>query len=223
MALYLLQKVARGDFHYWVPVEGSLGLFVSLLARVIVKTVTDFTGVLQFRHPAEIGGLYWTVNMFLALLGSFVSVIVYYESGGGEVEERVAWTLVGSLSGAWVAIFGVLLLLMKNDYRQTFFSTKTGKQTTQDYFKSSDDSVKKEVITENKLSWREIREDVKDWVQENWWRWKTERPEWFTESWIAMVPDDMIPTEDKRPAAGINANNSRRRSGASARIHSEAA
>jgi len=33
MALYLLQKVARGDFHYWVPVDGAFGLFVSLVAE----------------------------------------------------------------------------------------------------------------------------------------------------------------------------------------------
>ena len=43
MALYLLQKVARGDFHYWLPVDGVGGLFVSL-----VKTITDFTCVVQF-------------------------------------------------------------------------------------------------------------------------------------------------------------------------------
>ena len=37
-----------------------------------VKTITDFTGVIQFRHPNEHGGLYWTANLFLALLASFV-------------------------------------------------------------------------------------------------------------------------------------------------------
>jgi len=58
MALYLLQKVARGDFHYWMPVDGALGLFVSLVARVGVKIVTDFTGLIHFRGDAELGGLY---------------------------------------------------------------------------------------------------------------------------------------------------------------------
>ena len=47
MALYLLQKVARGDFHYWVPVDGVGGLFLSLTMRVAVKTITDFTGVIR--------------------------------------------------------------------------------------------------------------------------------------------------------------------------------
>ncbi|GMI40481.1 hypothetical protein TeGR_g7371, partial [Tetraparma gracilis] len=49
--LYLLQKLVRGDFLYWAPVEGVAGLAVSLLMRVSVKTVTDFTGVIQLRGP----------------------------------------------------------------------------------------------------------------------------------------------------------------------------
>ena len=47
MALYLLQKVARGDFHYWFPIDGALGLLLSLLMLVIMKTITDFTGIVH--------------------------------------------------------------------------------------------------------------------------------------------------------------------------------
>ena len=32
--LYLLLKLVRGDFLYWAPVEGVVGLAVSLLMRV---------------------------------------------------------------------------------------------------------------------------------------------------------------------------------------------
>ncbi|GMI27683.1 hypothetical protein TeGR_g8672, partial [Tetraparma gracilis] len=49
--LYLLQKLVRGDFLYWMPVKGVAGLAVSLLMRVSVKTLTDFTGVIQLRGP----------------------------------------------------------------------------------------------------------------------------------------------------------------------------
>jgi len=110
-----------------------LGLLTSLLARVAAKVTCDFTGVVQLRADAELGGLYWIVNMFLALLASFESVFVYYEdteevelittgqnSTAFEIEERVAWTLVGSLSGEWVVVFAVFLLLMKKGYPRTF-------------------------------------------------------------------------------------------------------
>ena len=202
--------MARGDFHYWLPIDGVFGLLVSLLTRVFVKTITDFTGVIQFRHTMELGGFSWTVNMFLALLASFVSVFMYFadtgekgeamKDGGSEaaleIEERVAWTVVGSLSGAWVVVFGLFLLLIQREYWLTFFTLSTAKQQVMDRFNSEDESVKAGVFKKNKKMWRAIREDVKEWVQANWWRWKEEKPEWFSEAWIGRVDADMIPLED---------------------------
>jgi len=226
MALYLLQKVARGDFHHWLPVDGVFGLFVSLLMRVIGKTITDCTGVIQFRGDAELGGLFWTVNMFLALLASFLSVFVYYADFGEEtelttdhkstafeIEERVAWTLVGSLSGAWVVVFGVFLLLMKKEYRRTFFTTRLGKQWTMDFFlKGTEDAKKKVTVGHNKAQWRAIREDVKEWVQANWWRWKEEKPGWFDLAWQCKVPKEWVTDVEERARLDEVRENGRRRS-----------
>jgi len=185
MALYLLQKVLRGDLHYWLPFDGALGMFMSLLLRAIVKVLSDFTGVVHFRGPQELGGLYWTVNMFLAVVVSLASVSI----GGGE---RMHWTLVGAASGAWVLVFGMFLLMMKKDYRRTFFSTLTGKQQVMDRFSADDEAVKASVLKKNKKMWRAIREDVKEWVLANWWRWKEEKPEWFDLSWQSKVPKEWI-------------------------------
>ena len=206
MALYLLQKVARGDFHYWMPVDGAIGLLLSLVIRAFVKTITDFTGVIQFRHPGEMGGLYWTLNMFLALLGSFVCVWV---GGGGKTE----WTVVWTASGAWVAAFGLFFLLIKKEYRRSFFSTQLGKQLTMAYFLQGEgDEAKSVVFTSNKKQWRAIRGEVKEWVLLNYWTWEADRPEWFTESWIAKVPPDMIPNEAKQAVEDIRASARRRSS-----------
>jgi hypothetical protein len=37
-------------------------------------------------------------------------------------------------------------------------------------------------------------------VQENWWTWKEEKPDWFTDAWISEVPDDFIPAKEDRVA-----------------------
>ena len=200
MALYLLLKVARGDFHYWMPIEGAFGLFMSLLARVLVKTITDFTGVIHVRGPQDLGGVYWTANMFLAVVASFASVWI----GGGE---RMHWTLVVAASGAWLLTFVIVLLLVKKEYRRTFVSSRTGKQQIMERFsKADDDASKASVMKKNKKQWAGIREDVKAWVQGGWWRWEEEKPEWMTESWIAKVPPDMIPSEAKQAAKNIRAS-----------------
>ena len=49
ITLFLVWKILRKDFLYWVPIEGPLSVLVSLVERVLVKVVTDFSGCLQFR------------------------------------------------------------------------------------------------------------------------------------------------------------------------------
>ena len=44
LCFFLLYKIIRGDFYYWVPDHGCLEeIYVSLFARVVVKVITDFT------------------------------------------------------------------------------------------------------------------------------------------------------------------------------------
>ena len=47
--LYLVWKVFRLDFMAWFPGDGPLGVFLSLVYRVVVKVIADFSGCLQFR------------------------------------------------------------------------------------------------------------------------------------------------------------------------------
>ena len=44
MGMYLLFKIVRDDFFYWLPFEGGMELAVSIIGRVMVKIVVDFTG-----------------------------------------------------------------------------------------------------------------------------------------------------------------------------------
>ena len=215
MALYLLQKVLRGDFYYWLPIDGALGLFVSLIMRVLAKTIADFTGVIHFRGPQELGGAYWTANMFLAMLVSFGSVWVYTRSDG-EVTRREVWMTVGYMGGGWLTTFGLFLLLMKKDYRRTFFATTTGKQQVMDRFKSDDEAIKASVLKKNKKMWRPIREEAKTWVLSNWHRWVDEKPLWFTEAWVNKVPYDFIPDDEDQAKLEVIRKNGRRRSSAAA-------
>jgi hypothetical protein len=218
MSIYLLLKTARGDFLYWTPVYGYLGFFVSFLARVISKVIVDFTGVTFFRHPGEVGGLYFSLSMLMALASSFVAIEVYFwstevgtramENGTRVMEKGDAIHLVLLMIGAWLVTFGLNLLLMKKKYRKTFFSLKLGKTAIMEKFESENEEVKAAIFTKNRNLWVEIEEDVKEWVMNNWWRWKEEQPAWLTEGIIAKIPDEFIPSEESRVAL----NRMRRRS-----------
>ena len=54
MTFYLLYKVTRRDFTYWLPLEGVLSLVISISIRVVVKVVVDFAAIIHFRHPNEV-------------------------------------------------------------------------------------------------------------------------------------------------------------------------
>ena len=151
----------------------------------------------------------------MALAASFVATNVYYASleEGEEavMDESVAWTIVGGLSGLGASFFACFLLLMKPAYRSTFFSTQTGYAWVQSYFVSGQtDEVKKRIFEHNKKQWLSIRPDVKEWTMENWERWEEEKPTWFTDAWKADVDDDMIPPASLRKLNG--GGSARRRS-----------
>ena len=45
IGLFLLIKVARGDFYYWIPVDGWALAVLSFLVRIIIKIIVDFTSI----------------------------------------------------------------------------------------------------------------------------------------------------------------------------------
>ena len=66
MGLYFLYKILRRDLWHWIPLEGAASVAESVLERLVVKVLVDFTGVIQFRGAAEMGGSYFAFNMVRA-------------------------------------------------------------------------------------------------------------------------------------------------------------
>ena len=56
--LYLILKIIRSDFFYWVKVEGkgALAIACGFFPRVLVYVITQFSGCMHMRHPFELGG-----------------------------------------------------------------------------------------------------------------------------------------------------------------------
>jgi hypothetical protein len=215
--LFFVLKIAIGDFHYWVPFEGAFSILASFFFRVVDKVVTDATGLIQFRHPYQLGGAYWTGNMLIAVASSFAALYIYFEGlksndGDAAISEQSAWGLMLLLSGAWAVNFGLFLLVMKKKYRKTFFSTKLGKHVTMERFASPDESVKATIFKKNRKHWEKIEPDVKAWVQGGWERWEEEQPEWFDDVFRARVDDGMLPTAELRRQKIAGGGSRRRRS-----------
>jgi len=204
-SFHFLQKFLRGDVWYWMPVYGPTGLLATFIMRFFGKLVMDFTGMVQGRHPGELGGIYFTMNMVLAVVGSLVSMYVYLDQTSPEdlaTTPAKAWTGMGCLCVLWFVSFCLFLMLMKKGYKHTFFSTQTGASFFRDSFlKGKDVQTRAQIVTINEHLWANIRADVKKWVGANWWQWEEDIPDWFTEGWKGNVPLDMIPKERREEIA----------------------
>jgi hypothetical protein len=216
MSLYFLQKIARGDFWYWMPFEGWFDIIISTLVRLIVKVIADYTGLVQLRGSAELGGIFFSANLSMAVTTPFVAIKIYYdnvEPNEAVMQERTAWSIAGSLSGAWLVFFLLFLALMKKEYRRTFYSWETGVEWAQRFFlKGETDDVKAATIGCNRKQWKAIEGDVKDWVLENWEGWDEEKPGFFTENFKAGLDVDWLTPAELRRQKMVGGGERRRSS-----------
>jgi hypothetical protein len=194
LGFYIVVKLLRGDFWYWIPAGHNFEIPVSIFARVLVKIVTDFTSVVHFRHPNEVGGYYWLFGFGLTM-GSLPVAINLAESDLSERATALTWTIVKYLIPISVVCFTVFIKTIERKYWPTFWSTQRSKDLTMSYFlESRNDEMKFAVMKRSRHHWVSIEEKVRKWVEENWARWEEEKPEWFTDQKKATVPVEFIPT-----------------------------
>jgi hypothetical protein len=194
LGIYLAVKVLRGDFWYWFSVGGALEIPISILARVYVKVNTDFTSLVQNRHPNEVGGISWMFG-FILTMGSLPLAITLAESDIKDRDFSLAWNIAKYFLPSSIVCFAVFFFNIERKYWHTFWSATRGKDMTMAYFlEGKSDAVKFEVMGNSRHHWVSIEEKVKKWVGENWARWEEEKPEWFTDAMKAKVPVEFIPT-----------------------------
>ncbi|GMI48419.1 hypothetical protein TrCOL_g4150 [Triparma columacea] len=77
LLIYFVIKGLRRDLWYWAPIYGGFGVFTSWLMRWGIKVIVDWTAVVQFRHPNEVGGAYFTFSLGLTVVMGVVAALQY--------------------------------------------------------------------------------------------------------------------------------------------------
>jgi len=202
MALYFVWKLARNEFMYFVRLYGRGGCLAAVLLRTTDKLLLNFTGLVHWRNPSMMGGTAWMASITTTICWAFASVHLYFttaKEGPRALEEATAWTLVSSLSGAWLLVFAVFFLfLIKREYRRTFYTTMTAREGIQHDLYDVEGSFVDERCAElvskfNMHWWTELRPQMRTHLAINWARWEVEKPEWFSPAWTGSVDDDLLP------------------------------
>ena len=185
----------------------------SFFMRIVMKFVSDFTGVVHLRHPGELGGLYWSVNMVMGLAVSAFGIFSYVSKlnddckiEGGELSVagcerydknwKIMVLMVGTMGGLWALSMGAILVSMNPSSLKSFTSRQTGGQLTRNLFRrGKNDETKAHIVFFNEASWWKIRGDVGDWFRDNWKDWEDEKPDWFNSVFKNAVPKELLDTQ----------------------------
>ncbi|GMH87019.1 hypothetical protein TrVE_jg13484 [Triparma verrucosa] len=128
---FLLYKLARRDFDYWVPYYGCTGVILSFIVRIFMKTIVDFTGNFQGRHPYELGGAYFAFTLLstpVVCLYFGLRYISYMERNTGsdqismELEANQVFGLIGGLVVLQLILLVAFFKSINPDYIRTFYS-----------------------------------------------------------------------------------------------------
>jgi hypothetical protein len=213
MILYMVYKLFRRDFTYWVPIDSpSYAAVFSFVCRLVRKIVFDFAGLLQERHPYEMGGQVFLLSMIWAQVFPYVAKDVYYSHFEAEIfnialedgtvveesnllDKETLDFVLPLLTTVWACAVATLVYNMDRDSLASFFTSMTGHEYTVSLFRASDDDASKfsAIFGNTDSHTLSIRSEVKTWVLENYERWDLEKPAWFNEANISCIPNDMIP------------------------------
>ena len=86
--------------------------------------------------------------------------------------------------------FALFLASIEREYVATFFDTRTASAYLADRFMHArKDEQQLEILMINEELWRDIRGDVKSWLEERLPSWLEEEPTWFSAYKRSLIPD----------------------------------
>ena len=199
IGIYFIYKMVRDDFRYFLNLPEVASWVVSTITRLTAKLITDFTMNVHFRHTIELGGVYWCFNLLLHQVVAFVAgyfYIIFASSSVQKLDSSTVWSVLVGLEIMMMVSCAVFLRTINPKFIKTFFATATGKQTAVTLFRSEifPDAQKMDIFDHHPSYYRNIHDEVKAWVHDNWAQWSEE--DWFTSRVISNIPDEMIPKVD---------------------------
>jgi hypothetical protein len=139
-------------------------------------------------------GCYFLFNQLTTFASVFASVYLYTSMGYDHLPARTLWISATSIFAAWALAYLGVALMVKPEWRHTFYSTRTTlDETRTTFYDDEGDQAKMGIFCHQECKWESFRGEVREFTHANWARWKEEKPEWFNEEVIQRVPDEYIP------------------------------
>ena len=126
--------------------------------------------------------MYWS---FTLLLTCAIGVFAALSHGN-----RTLTMIMGSSCAGLLVTYALFLASIERKYVATFIDTRTASEYNADYFlNATSDERKFDTLTVNENLWRDIRNDVKDWLAAGIPVWLEEQPPWLTDYNRSLIPE----------------------------------
>jgi hypothetical protein len=153
--------------------------------------------------PQEIGGVYWITSLIIGQATSFLAVYLY--SRRGYDPSRNLWVVLTFLEVGFLAFFTVFVRTIAAKYRGSFYSTCTAKAHNRDkFFVAKSDHDKIDIFSLHPSFYEDIKEEVERWVNQNYEKWTSECPDWFTPRIQKRIPAYMIPASNREEGSSTS-------------------
>ena len=172
-------------------------MMVSLLMRIAMKIIADFTGMLQARHPYEMGGAFWLFNMMYTQASVFV--VLAFRENRDVGDDKLAFQqndlqmIAGSLLGLWLVAIFMLVQFSEKEFRHTFYQRLTGYEFNKSLFDTGVDEIRMRVFLDHESYYSRYKGEIMEWLGNVWDKLHAEKPAWFTEEVIRRIPVEFIP------------------------------
>jgi hypothetical protein len=217
-------KLATRDYFTHPAFPPAAQLVLSCYLRTVLKLMADFCAPFKFRAQVDFGGLYFTFNLIENMAGVPVCAFLYNKYYEAEKEEdgtdlklgpevTVGFGLVCMVAFLVIFVYFIAEICVP-EYRSSFWSMQTGNDYICSIFRDNedDDEVRFSLFEMSAAKWAPVRNDVREWSHANWAKWQRDKPAWFSDATISMVPDDYIPKSGPGGLTELGANRARRTS-----------
>ena len=172
-------------------------MFASVLMRIGMKIIADFTGMMLARHPYEMGGAYWLFNMVYTQTSVFVVLMLRAKKDMDDddwmIQQKELQMIALALLGLWMLAFAMLLKFSEKGFHHTFYQPTKACEYNKARFDTGVDSYMISIFEDHESYYTWYEGEIKEWLEKVWDKWHDEKPAWFTEEVMRQIPDDYIP------------------------------
>ena len=110
------------------------------------------------------------------------------------MDPTLVWSSIAIPGIIGLISFCCFFWIMDHKYHNTFFTTLTGSQFACLNFKLAlADEEKFGIFGSHPSYSKAINGELKIWLADNWGKWNSEKPVWFTDAAIEQIPNELAP------------------------------